>query len=408
MNNFRRIKGNVVITVSGIGTERFINICKHTGIPLYDIRYDKDNCQAKILMSAADFKRIGAARKASRTHVRITDKIGVPFWMFRYRKRYFFAAGIILFLAINIVMSFHLWRIDVEGCTYYSEKSIVECIEEIGIKPGIRTSGVSCYQIESTIRKSFDKVTWVSAAVDGSRLIISIVENDDAIIAPADETPNDIVAGSDGVIESIMTRAGTPIVKAGDEVKAGDVLVMSKVKSLNESDECFNIRYVNADADVRITYTIEYSETIARQYDKKVYTGREKHASAIRLGNNVINYRIPECKSYENFDVFTTYSSAKLYDNMFLPVTYVFVTCKEYVYEPDMYDDTAISDMLQEKLQNYIENLQEKGIQTVSDSVKITLDENGGTASGYITVSDCRTVKSPPVINDEKDMNATE
>ena len=73
-----------------------------------------------------------------------------------------------------------------------------------------------------------------------------------------------------------------------------------------------------------------------------------------------------------------------------------------------MYDDTAISDMLQEKLQNYIENLQEKGIQTVSDSVKITLDENGGTASGYITVSDCRTVKSPPVINDEKDMNATE
>ena len=395
MNDFGRIRGNVEITVSGIGTERFINICKNKGINLYNVRYHKEKCLADIVMSAADFKKIRPAKRASRTKIKIIRKTGLPFWIFKHRKRYFFAAGVVIFIAVNLIMSHRLWRVDIDGCRYYSEDTIEEFIGNLGVKPGIKTSDISCYQIESGLRKQFDRITWVSASVDGSQLTVNIRENEDVFREMETAAPNDIVAG-------------TPIVKIGDEVKAGDVLVMSRVESLNESDECFNVRYVDADADVKISCSVDYDDSVSREYDKKVYTGREKRRKAVRIGDKLINYDIPRQKEFEQYDVFTEYDRLSFLAKLEMPVTYVYVTCREYKFEKAQRTDDDIASILNENMQNYINNLQEKGIQTISNSVRITMGEDGGTASGRIELLDCRTEKMPPVIKEENNTRGTE
>lgn len=392
-------RGRVRIKVNGLGTERFFNICKNNGIRIYNLRFE-DN-EAYAAMSIEDFRKIRPFRRAAGVHVEIADRYGMPFWLYSNRNRQFFVCGIMLFFGINFFMSRYLWRIEVEGNSYYSEKTIIEFVESLDISYGTKTSDISCYYIETALRKEFDKITWVSADIDGSRLLINIQENEDARFSYEEGEPCDIVASKDGIVSSIITRSGTPIVKAGDAVKAGDVLVMSKVDSLNESGESFGVKYIEADADIILETEYYYNDYLARSYEKKTYTGREKERQGIKIGDRMINYNIGKC-DYENYDVFVSYESVKPYDNFSLPVTYAFLCYKEYEMIPSEYTDEELDSLLKEKINKYIENLQENSVQIISNSVRIEISVEGAKAEGAISVRESAATKEPPVINESE------
>lgn len=394
------IKGYVRINVTGLGTERFINICKNNGIKIYNLRYS-DN-QADMNMRASDFLKIKPIKKITGIRVRIIHRTGFPFFLHRNRKRHFFIYGILIFLLINIILSGYLWRIEVEGNSYYSAKEIIQYINSMDIHYGMRTKNISCYDIETSLRKEFEKITWVSVDIDGSRLRINIKENEDDNITASDDTAVDIVASKDGVISSIITRSGTPIVKAGDEVKAGDVLVMSKVESLNESGESFGIKYVHADADITIETEYQYDDSVQRAYEYKSYTGRVEESTGLKIGDNLINYNIKKC-SFDNYDVITEYEKVSPYSNFYLPITYAYFYYKEYEIIETEYSDEELNDILNKNIDNYVNNLQENGIQIIQNSVKIDINDNMGVAGGIITVRESAVMTQPPVTEPASD-----
>ncbi len=394
------IRGYVRISVTGLGTERFINICRNNGIKLYNL--SSRSIKADMDMSVSDFMKIKSAKRITGVRIELIRRVGAPFFLQRNRKRHFFVYGILIFLLINIILSGYLWRIEVEGNSYYSAKEIIQYINSMNIHYGMRTGDVSCYDIETALRKEFDKITWVSADIDGSRLRINIKENEDDTVDTKDDTPMDIAASKDGIITSIVTRSGTPIVKAGDEVKAGDVLVMSKVESLNESGESFGVKYVHADADIIIETDYTYTDTAERAYEYKNYTGRVKEGTGIKIGNNLINYNIKEC-SFENYDVVTEYETISPYTNFNLPITYAYFYYKEYEILTAEYTDDELSDILSQNIDKYINNLQENGIQIVQNSVKINIGSTGATAEGIIRVRESAVTEQPPVMEPAKD-----
>lgn len=390
------LRGRVRIKVNGLGTERFFNICKNNGLKIYNLRF-KDN-EAYAAMSIEDFRKIRPFRRASGVHVSVADRYGMPFWLYSNRNRQFFVCGILLFFGINFLMSRYLWRIEVEGNSYYSAKTIIEFVESLDVSFGTKTSDISCFYIETALRKEFDKITWVSADIDGSRLLINIKENEDTQFTYGEEEPCDIVASKDGVVSSIITRSGTPIVKAGDEVKAGDVLVTSKVDSLNESGESFGVKYIAADADIIIETEYYYNDYLDRNYEKKTYTGRVKERQGIKIGSKMINYNVGKC-DYKNYDVIVDYETVKPYENLTVPVTYAFFSYKEYEMIPSEYTDEELNVILNGKIDKYIENLQENSVQIISNGVKIEISGEGAKAEGAISVREAATVKQPPVIN---------
>ena len=54
---------------------------------------------------------------------------------------------------------------------------------------------------------------------------------------------------------SMITRAGTPKVKPGDEVEKGQILVSGIVDVYNDAKEVVNQRPVSADADILYVWT---------------------------------------------------------------------------------------------------------------------------------------------------------
>ena len=91
-----------------------------------------------------------------------------------------------------------------------------------------------------------------------------------------DRPESDLIAGSGGVIESIVTRKGVPQVQVGDRVKKGDLLVSSEIPIFNDEKEVTGYQYCGADADIFIRTVYEYQDEFPLIYEEKVYTGKEK------------------------------------------------------------------------------------------------------------------------------------
>lgn len=75
----------------------------------------------------------------------------------------------------------------------------------------------------------YNDISWVSAKITGTKLVVQIKEADLKADEEKSAAPGDIVADSDGMIESIVVRRGTAAVAPGDWVRAGDVLIYGKV-----------------------------------------------------------------------------------------------------------------------------------------------------------------------------------
>ena len=59
--------------------------------------------------------------------------------------------------------------------------------------------------------------------------------------------PCNIIASQDCTITEIVTASGTPVVKAGDDVKKGDILISGAVYLYDDNNEVLDTNYVSAE-----------------------------------------------------------------------------------------------------------------------------------------------------------------
>ncbi len=394
-------KGNVLIKITGLGSERFINICHHHNIYLNGVVSEDDGYMA--YLKAKDFLKIKNIIKTTGVHIKILDKSGFPFWIHKYRKRNAFIIGAILFVSMLVFLSGFIWRIEINGNVYYSDENIIDFLHNKDIGIGSTTLTINETNLEEGIRQEFDEIIWVSVTLNGTKLTIDVKENTtNAIMLEKDEI-NDIIATKDGVIHSITVRTGTPIVKPGDTVKAGDVLVTSKVECINESGQIIKTLYTNADADIYIKTEYVYENTVERNYKDKLYTGRIIESEFTRIGERIFEKSLDksELNKFKNYDIITDYKYLSNKNNIIGAVCYGYIYYREYELIDKSYSDYQLNAILDENFKNYIRKLQENSIQIEGDSVKIDLSGYSGRAYGIINTIESSVGYQEPIITDE-------
>ncbi|HEY3365803.1 MAG TPA: sporulation protein YqfD, partial [Symbiobacteriaceae bacterium] len=95
---------------------------------------------------------------------------------------------------------------------------------EAGLKPGVWKGRVDVNGVQQHIQQHMGEVSWAVVRVQGTRAVIEVVEK--AARKPT-STPAciNLVAKKNGVVEQVVPFLGEPVVKKGDVVKAGDLLV---------------------------------------------------------------------------------------------------------------------------------------------------------------------------------------
>ena len=77
-------------------------------------------------------------------------------------------------------------------------------------------------------------------------------------------------------------------------------------------------------------------------------------------------------KKYEMYDVVEEKTQLRLFENYYLPVYFGRDIVREYALEEKVYTKDEVKELFEAKIQNFIESLQEKGVQIIEKNVTIS------------------------------------
>lgn len=369
----RFLKGYLSIKVWGFSPERFINLCGNRNIFLWDIVNHGD--YYTMCISLKGFYQLKAITRKTGTRVVITSRYGLPFLSLRMKKRKIFLAGLLGSVIFWIWMSGLIWNVDVQGNLYVTDDVFQDFLLENGVKAGMKKKKVDIETLEKAIRNEFDIVTWTSAKIDGTKLVIQVKENDliqnkEAAGETNDGVGYDIVADRDGMIISIITRSGIPKVSEGDEVKKGDILVEGCIPIYNEDTTVKRYEYCRADADILLKYSYSVTQEIKEKYEKRIYTGRKIQRNYVMVFGKKLMIPVMG-NNFDNFDKFENQKQLEVLGGYKLPVYFGRAVTREYVKEEGIYTKEEIKGKFEEKIQKFMQTLEEKGVQIIEKNVTI-------------------------------------
>lgn len=384
MEKFQRcFWGYLRISIHGQQLERFLNLCRQRGIVLHMLqRTGKEEMQGILL--ANDFRQLFPVRRKTKVHIRILEKHGFPFIFQRNKKRKVFWMGFLLCCCMLLVLSGRVWNIHVEGNIINTTSGILDFLKTEGIYHGMAKKDVKCYEIADIVRKKYPEITWVSANLKGTRLILKIQEGEQReVLKNTNQSPCNIVSDTEGKIVKMVTRSGIPLLKAGDTCQKGDILVSGRLDILNDSQEITQFEYVHADADIYVEHTMAFYDEFPLKYEKEIFEGEIKKDYYIKIGNwyfSTYNGRKDGWKtSVEDFPLFLT-------ENFCLPLNTGKIISKKYRKEESVYTEKEAKSVAVKHMQIYEEKLIEKGVQISENNVKIEVNRTACISAGTLTV----------------------
>ena len=229
------------------------------------------------------------------------------------------------------------------------QKEILEIIKNEGVEVGKYKNKIDVQSLINKIRIAREDVAWVGMEIKGTNLIIEVVEADKKpdIIDESDFC--NIVAIKDGIVTKVEAQNGTPVVKVGDMVKKGDILVQGWIEGKYTDN-----RYVHAEGE--ILAKVWYSEK-EKVYYKQTYenqTGAKEKKYSININNFKINL-FKTLSKFENYDTISTVKKLKLTSNFYLPIEIVVNENAEKQKTQVVYDKNTAKEIGIKELKNKLE-----------------------------------------------------
>lgn len=230
----------------------------------------------------------------------ITFKHGKESAAFRFIKQIKYRYGIILgalFLVLMVYINSNIvWQINVIGNKEVSKSEIISILDGAGFSLGKFIPNIDYGKLHNRILLQTDKISWVSININGSVANVELKEVQKNA-PPIDPTYSNIVAKSDGYIFLVETINGEKVVKNGQIVKEGDLLISGIINS-----NANGVRYVDANGRVYAYTNKDLTIEIPIEIDEKVYTGKIITDTKYKLFSKYINFSLKNSKYNEFYD----------------------------------------------------------------------------------------------------------
>lgn len=343
------ILGYVNIRIEGYFVEKFVNICISKGIFLWNIKRVKQ-ATAYANIGIRDFKKISKIAKNTKCRISIQSKKGLPFISNKYRKRKVFAILLIAVIICIICLSNFVWNIDITGNATISKEEILNSLEENGLKIGVFKSKIDTKQIVNNMRLKRNDLAWIGIKVEGTNVIVKVVEADKKPEIINEEEYCNIVATKEGIIVKVNALNGTPLVKEGDTIKKGSVLIGGFLEG-----KYTGTRYVHANGSVYAKVWYTQKEKIELKQLNKIRTGVNESKYSVKINNFQINF-YKTLSKFENYDTIEEIKKMKIFSNFYLPIEVIKNTNYEQTFENKEYSIEEAKTIGEEKAKQALEN----------------------------------------------------
>ena len=307
------LSGYVRIIVEGFFIERFINLCLKNGILLWNSKRKKATL-LEVNIPVKDFKKVVGLAKQTDNKVKIKSKKGFPFVAHQYKKRKIFFSFLCLIVVSILFLSNFVWNIEIIGNQTISKEEILQNLKEQGLNIGNFKKNVDTKAIVNNMRLNRNDLAWIGIELKGTNAIVKIVEAaQKPDIVQEDEYCN-IVATKDGMIVKVNALNGTPLVKEGDTIKKGTVLVGGWLEG-----KYTGMRYVHANGEVKAKVWYEEKEKIELNQVITRQTENTERKYSVRINNFTINF-YKTLSKFQKYDTIEENKKLKLFSDFYLPI----------------------------------------------------------------------------------------
>lgn len=380
-------RGFLLVRLSGYSPERFLNLCSNHNILIWNLKNQGNYYEFNI--SIAGYRKLKPLLKKTKTRLKILKRQGFPFFLYRYRKRKVFFAGILFCIGFLFYLTTFIWLIDINGNSLITDDTILTFLEQKESAFGAKKSSIDCAKLEEELRSEYGDIIWASVRLSGTKMTIDIQENlitkkETDVAEQKPEGAYNIVADKNAVITSIITRKGTPQVKANTQVKEGDVLVASRLDIYNDSNEITDYVYVTADADIYGQTKYVYQDSFPMQYTQKVKSGEGKSVFDLSL----FSHHISLPATFQKKEPYISYTESRqiaIAKDYYIPITIEKTTYYACDYENVTLSKQQAKERAKENILQFLKKLEEKGIQITDKNVMIDFKENQCQVQAEIT-----------------------
>lgn len=227
MNNyniFSFVNGKMRLEITTKSPEQILNIFWKRKILVREVNRD-DLYKISFTTRSENFEEIEKICEETKSSLRVI-KIGKILKVATNIKIYLtLISGLGISFGIIIFLSFFIWKIDIVGDKHISPYEIRQVMNEIGITRGVLKHKINIEDIEEQIVFKNKNVLWSKVRIQGSTLKVEVVESLRPPVIEIDNSLGKIVAAKDGEVIRVYSQSGTTVVKKGDIVKKGDLLI---------------------------------------------------------------------------------------------------------------------------------------------------------------------------------------
>ena len=289
------LKNRYEVKLEGLNLDRLLDKIRLENIPIYNV---KRNSYKELIFSIdmKNYQKLFALPEMKQYTVETKAEKGIPKLKKRFVARLGLFIGTLVAVALIVVSQMFTFDIQITGLEEISEEEIVAVLKESGVKiGGINKSKVE--DLEKSLMSNVDKISMVSVSKQGTTILVNVKEK---TLLDVSYTP--IYADTNMIISSIVVYGGTAMVKEGDVVKAGDMLVDCYVTINGERVECEPRAEIYADVWVtgRVTFS-EHEEKLQRTGKKQVIRNYEIFSKQLFSNNKGIKFEKYEVEESEKF-----------------------------------------------------------------------------------------------------------
>ena len=268
-------------------------------------------------------KFVFSAKPKMRFH--LSEPLGVYGFLYAIRRRYGVLAALILLFCISLFTSGLVWDIRISGNEKIPDYVIEEVLSANGFSVGTSWRSIDKNAVEAEILTERSDIAWISVNRRGTVAYVEVIESENVgkIEQLAPQYSN-IVAERDGVIEEITVKSGIAVVKVGDVVRKGDILISGVVE--NEK----GVRFCRAEGSVRAQSVASVTAEAPREIAEKYPVGHRLTHVRIVLFKFSINIFKNYGNRENNCDIIEEIRKFALFDKYRLPIRIEIARSLEY------------------------------------------------------------------------------
>lgn len=167
------------------------------------------------------------------------DEIGIPYeiisvkGLVKYLHMLLSKKGMLAGAAVSILLiaffSRYILSFEILCSNAELNEKIMSVLSANGVTTGNKISDINFTVAERELKSSIDELSWVGITVEGSKVIIDVIENVDKPEYTKKRLPSNLISVENGIIDKVELVDGQLLKPVGSGITKGDTIVTGKI-----------------------------------------------------------------------------------------------------------------------------------------------------------------------------------